>query len=104
VNVLLAFIASRTQDTPDGAPSSLGVYEYGGGTKFGIEWVSGDSAAQTELFRDDVLYSTIGAGVMSYDVGLKSGDGSHTWKARHRKGGVSAFSASISTVEGSEAA
>jgi hypothetical protein len=86
---------------PAGAPSSMSVYEYSGGTRFGIQCALGDSGATTEWFRDDVLYTTTGAGVSSVDIGPKSGDGTHTWKARHLEDGTySAFSDAITTNDG----
>jgi hypothetical protein len=85
------------------APSGLSVYEYSAGSRFGIQWTIGDATADTELYRDDVLYTTVGAGVSTVDIGLKSGDGSHTWKARHTSGAsASAFSASLTTLDGFE--
>jgi hypothetical protein len=75
---------------PAGAPSSMSVYEYSGGTRFGIQCALGD-----------VLYTTTGAGVSSVDIGPKSGDGTHTWKARHLEDGTySAFSDAITTNDG----
>jgi hypothetical protein len=86
------------------APSGLSVYEYSAGARFGIQCSLGDATASTEWYRDDVIYTTTGPGVSSFDVGLKSGDGTHTWKARHTSGAnTSDFSATLTTVDGTEA-
>lgn len=81
------------------APSGLSVYEYQGGTKYGIQWVNGNNSIPTQVYRDDVLFVTRPAGVNTMDVGVKTG--THTWKVRHAQGNsVSAFSASLSTSNG----
>jgi hypothetical protein len=86
---------------PDGAPT-ISLYAYSGGTRYGIAITAGDAGASTELERDGVVYST-GAGSINVDVGLKSGDGSHTWRARHfEDGSYSSYSNSISTLNGEE--
>jgi hypothetical protein len=85
---------------PSGAPSGLSVYEYQGGSKYGIQWSNGDSSAQTELEDSGQLLS---AGTSSADQGVKAGSGAHTWKARHLKNGVySSYSETISTFDGVE--
>jgi hypothetical protein len=88
---------------PSGVPSGLSTYEFAGGSKFGIQWVNGDTAAQTSLERDGVEYALVAAAGSSADNGYKAGDGTRVWRARHLKNGVySDYSATLTTLNGEE--
>ena len=92
-----------TGDPPNGPPSAISAYSYSGGTHFGIQWVTGDPAAQSELYRDGSLYDTLAIGVEQKDIGNKTGNGTHTWKVRHlRNAQYSAFGSEITTTDGVE--
>jgi hypothetical protein len=86
---------------PDGPPTLLDAYSYGGGLNFGVSWANGDFDAETEVFRDGSLYSTVGPGGNQLDIGAKSGAGTDQWNVRHVKNGqYSAEATAITTFDG----
>lgn len=80
---------------PDGPPVSPSLYTYQGG-KVGVQWTSGDTAAETEIgYRADPfatleplsVLDTTAPAVTGWESGIKATTQACTYWVRHKKGG-----------------
>jgi hypothetical protein len=78
---------STLADGPDAAPSALSVSSNAGNRT--VSWTNGDTTAQTQIFRDGVLFTTVAVGVTSLlaEINLEPGD-TRAFKVRHVKNSV----------------
>ena len=86
-------------DAPDGPPTSATKYLYDT-DKYGLQWTTGDSDAETEIYLFDgacseTLITTLGAGVVEYETGTTT---KCLWMARHKKNGQ--YSAEVHFISG----
>jgi len=81
-------------DGPDAPPSGLSVTAAASVT-WALAWTNGDATAETEVWKDGALVTTVGTGVTSYD-GAASPGVAAAWKLRHIKNSItSAYSAEV---------
>ena len=80
-------------DPPDGPPTNLSAYTWGG-SSVGLQWASGDALASTECWGsatlgaspDGAREAVTGPGVTSVDMAVAGGSFSF-WFVRHRRNG-----------------